>query len=100
MAKSKAPQGKTQTLGFFAYAALIFNAIALLLSMILGFFDTTKQIASVLSSLASIILTVLVLYIAYGYAKRLTKTWRIIYWILAIVSILSILVGVGYNFAN
>lgn len=100
MAKSKAPQGKTQTLGFFAYAAMIFNALAWLISMILDLINTASSVSSILKMLASLILTGLVLYVAYGYVKRLTKTWRIIYWILAIVSILAILVGVGVNFAQ
>lgn len=94
------PEGKTATMGFFAFVALIFNALAWLIGTVLGWFESTARIGSMLSYLASLILTVLVVYVAHGYAKRLTKTWRIIYWVIAIVSILSILVGFGYNFAK
>lgn len=99
------PQGKNSTMGLFAFIAICFNALAWIIDLIFNAFKIDEKIAGMslnglFTAIASLILTILVLYIAYGYAKKLSKNWRIVYWVIAIVSILAILFGVGFNFAN
>ncbi len=98
-------EGKAFTVNFFAFIAIVLNAIAWIFNLICNAFKLELSIGGMsvnglLTSISSLILTFIVLYMAYGYAKKLSKTWRIIYWVIAIISILAILFGVGFNFAR
>lgn len=91
-----AKKGKTGVLGFLAFGAMILNAIAWLLRTL----DITGDVTVVVDGLASISLVIVALVVAYDFAKRQTSIWRIIYWILAILTVCAILFGVGANFVN
>lgn len=91
-----AKKGKTGVLGFLAFGAMILNAVAWLLRAL----DITGDVTVVVDGLASISLVIVALVVAYDFAKRQTSVWRIIYWILAILTVCAILFGVGANFVN
>ncbi|MDE7162168.1 MAG: hypothetical protein K2N65_05355 [Anaeroplasmataceae bacterium] len=88
-------KGRTGYLGMFAFAAMILNAIAWIVKIILDALKISNNIGGILTGVASILLLIVALVSAYDYASRQTKTWRILFWILAIVSLLSIFFGLG-----
>lgn len=93
-------KGRTGYLGMFAFAAMLLNAIAWIIKIIL---DATSSsvvvfgmpLQNLLTSIASILLLIVALFAAYDFASRQTQGWRILFWILAIVSLLSIFLGLG-----
>lgn len=92
--------GRTGYLGMFAFAAMLLNAIAWILKIIL---DATKSsivvfgmpLQNLFTTIASVLLLIVAFVAAYDYASRQTKGWRILFWILAIISLLSIFLGLG-----
>ncbi|MDE5714929.1 MAG: hypothetical protein K2I42_02235 [Anaeroplasmataceae bacterium] len=95
-----ARKGRTGYLGMFAFAAMILNAIAWIIKIILDATSSSvvvmgQPLQNVFTAIASILLLIVALVAAYDYAKRQTKGWRIVFWILAIVSLLSIFFGLG-----
>lgn len=100
-----AKTGKTGGLGFGAYLALVLNAVAWLLKVIFEQFNIDwsikgYKIPTLLTDISSLVLTIVALIVAHDYASRQTKFWRILYWVLAILSICAILFGVGKNFVT
>ncbi len=100
-----AKKGSTGSIGMFAFAAIVLNVIAWGISLICDAFDITFAIAgrnvpTLLTGIASLILLLVVLVVAYDFAKKQTKGWRIFYWVVAIVSLLAIFFGVGVNFVK
>lgn len=98
-------QGKTGAIGMFAFAAIVLNAIAWLISVLCNALDITfaingHSVPGLLTGIASIILLFVVLIVAYDFAKKQDKGWRIFYWIVAIISLLAVFFGVGYNFVR
>lgn len=89
-----AKKGKTGFLGMFAFGAMLFNAVAWILSCC----NLNGKVTSVLQGIASILLIIVALVVAYDFANKQKKVWRIIYWVLAILTICAVLFGVGYNF--
>ncbi|MDE6408361.1 MAG: hypothetical protein K2K48_01470 [Anaeroplasmataceae bacterium] len=88
-------KGRTGYLGMFAFAAMILNAIAWIIKIILDALKVNNSVGGILTGVASILLLIVALVSAYDYASRQTKGWRILFWILAIVSLLSIFLGLG-----
>ena len=96
-----ARKGRTGYLGMFAFAAMLLNAIAWIIKIVLDALKVNNSVGGILTGIASILLLIVVLVSAYDFAKRQTKGWRIVFWILAIVSLLSIFLGLGLpNFMN
>lgn len=100
-----AKKGSTGSIGMFAFGAILLNVIAWLISVICSAANITlaingRSIPSLLTGISSIILLLVVLVVAYDFAKRQTKGWRIFYWVVAIVSLLAIFFGVGINFVK
>ncbi len=89
-----AKKGSTGLLGMVAFIAIILNAVAwLLVSLDLG-----GNISAIMTAVASIALLLVVLYVAYDFAKKQTQLWRIIFYVLAILSIAAVLFGTGRSF--
>lgn len=100
---NKTSSGKT-TLGLFAFIAVILNAIAWAISIIFNAFKINltingKSITGLLTGIASLLLLIVVLFVGWSYAKKCTKGWKTFYLVLAIISVLAVLFGVGVNFA-
>lgn len=100
-----AKKGKTGSLGLWAFIAIVLNAIAWLWQFIETAFKFSVTISghslsSILSVIASLALSIIVLLVAYDFAERQSTFWRVIYWILAIATILAILFGIGHNFVK
>ncbi len=95
-----ARKGRTGYLGMLAFGAMLLNAIAWLLKVI---FDACKlnvtvagqPLQNIFTGIASIFLLIVVIFVAFDFANKQTKGWRILFWILAIVSLLSIFFGLG-----
>lgn len=100
-----AKKGKTGSLGLWAFVAIVLNAIAWLWNLIETAFKFSvtisgKSLSSILTAIASLALSLIVLLVAHDFAERQSTFWRVLYWILAIATILSILFGIGYNFVR
>lgn len=95
-----AKKGRTGYLGMFAFIAILLNAIAWIFSVILNAIGTkiivlNQPIQNILTGIAGLLLLIVALFSAYDFAERQTKGWRIIFWILAIISVLAIFFGLG-----
>ncbi len=96
-------KGKTGYLGMFAFVAIVLNAIAWGLTAIFsacgisgGIPGTGMTIQGILTTIASVLLLIVALFSAYDYAQRQSKVWRIVFWVLAIVSLIAIFFGFGF----
>ncbi len=95
-----ARKGRTGYLGMFAFVAMLLNAIAWIIKIILDATNSSvvvmgQPLQNVFTAVASILLLIVALFAAYDYAQRQTKGWRIVFWVLAIISLLSIFFGLG-----
>ena len=88
-------KGRTGYLGMFAFAAMILNAVAWIIKIVLDALKVNDSVGGILTGVASILLLIVALVSAYDYASRQTKGWRILFWVLAIISLLSIFLGLG-----
>lgn len=100
-----AKTGKTGTIGLFAFGAILLNVIAWAITIICDAFKITfaingHSVPGLLTGIASIVLLFVVLIVAYDFAGKQSKGWRIFYWVIAILSVLAIFFGVGYNFVR
>ncbi len=103
MAKSKSSKsGRDQILGLLAFIAMFLNFIYWIICIInnQGWITIGGSLINIMQFIATILLTAVVLVVAYQWAKKQQKTWYILYWIFAIISVLAILVGFGTNLAN
>ncbi len=108
MAKSKSSSknsnksSRDQILGLLAFIAMFLNFIYWIICIInnQGWITIGGRLISVMQFIATILLTVVVLVVAYQWAKKQQKTWYVLYWVFAIISVLAILVGFGTNLAN
>lgn len=88
-------KGRTGYLGMFAFAAMILNAVAWIIKIVLDALKVNNSVGGILTGVASLLLLIVALVSAYDYASRQTKGWRILFWVLAIISLLSIFLGLG-----
>lgn len=100
-----AKKGRTGYSGLFAFIAICFNALAWVLKFIEEQFEISmiisgRSLTSLLTTISSLILTLVVLVVAHDFVEHQTKGWRILYWVLAIISIAALLFGIGFNFAK
>ena len=98
-----ANKGKTGYLGMFAYIAIVINLVGWLFTILhkknwLTIKIGNSELGGFLTGIGSLILVFVAIFVAHDFAERQTTFWRVLYWILAISSILAILFGVGVNF--
>lgn len=77
---------RKNTLGMLAFGVLLINTIV----YILGLLDIGGTILPLVSE---ILLMIVVLGTAWEYVRGLNKTWRLIYLIIAIVIVVSFVLG-------
>lgn len=85
---------QTKLMSMLSFMALILTAAIQAVVFIVGLFDEQVNLG-VLSFIANIMLTVVVIWVAWQYAKGLSKVWKIIF---LIVAILALLGAVGVQF--
>lgn len=85
---------QTRLMSLMSFVALILTAAIQATVFIIGLFDGTIELGW-LSFIANIMLTVVVVWVAWQYAKGLSQTWKVIFLIVAIMAILS---SVGVSF--
>lgn len=95
-----AKRGRTGYLGMFAFIAIVLNAVAWLLKIIFDWANISVNIGgqplqNIFTGIASVLLLIVALFSAYDYASKQSKGWRILFWVLAIVSVLAIVFGLG-----
>ncbi len=79
-----------------AFLALIVSAAVWTLQIILGFMDVNVNLG-IFTTIANIILILVVIWLGWQYAKGLGKVWRIIFIVIAVIAILTAF-GVSINF--
>ncbi len=103
MAKNTQRTGRTGALGLAAFIAIILVAIAYVFVGLEACFDSWGfnfsfgRVPGLLQWISSILLTCIVAFLSYDYAMKQSKTIRIIWWVLAIIAILSVLGFGGFN---
>lgn len=85
-------QGKLMSL--LAFVALITTAVIQVIVFIVGLFDGNADLG-VLVFIANILLTVVVVWVGWQYAKDKSNFWKILF---AIVAILALLGAIGVQF--
>ena len=100
-----AKKGKTGYLGMFAFVAILINAIAWLFKILHDQWDVSisirgSQLYNLLLGIGSLILVLVAMVAAHDFAEKQSTFWRVLYWVLAISSIVAIIFGVGVNFFN
>ncbi len=96
-----AKTGRTGIFGLLGFAAIILNAVAWLLKILADYlWDAFAPFANLCVGIASLFLLVVAIWVSYDFAKHQTKVWRIIWWVLVIVSLLSVFFGIGTNFIH
>lgn len=94
-----AKTGRTGIFGLLAYAAIILNALAWVLKILAHYVWTAfDPFANLCVGVASLFLLAVAIYVSYDFAKHQKKCWRIVWWVLVIISLLSVFFGVGANF--
>ncbi|MDD2260460.1 MAG: hypothetical protein WC123_08060 [Bacilli bacterium] len=79
-----------------AFLALIVSAAVWTLQIILGFMNVNVNLG-IFTTIANIILILVVIWLGWQYAKGLGKVWRIIFIVIAVIAILTAF-GVSINF--
>lgn len=74
-------------LGFGAFAALIIKAACL----ILAYFEVSLGI---FATIADIVISVVVLVVAWQFAKKCSKVWKIVYLVIAALTILAYVLAI------
>lgn len=85
---------QAKLMSLMSFVALILTAAIQATVFIIGLFDGTIELGW-LSFIANIMLTVVVVWVAWQYAKGLSQAWKIIF---LIVAILALLGSVGVTF--
>jgi uncharacterized BrkB/YihY/UPF0761 family membrane protein len=100
-----AKTGKTGGIGMMAYIAICFVALAYLIVGMIAFFhainvtwfDGMQKFGNVLMWIANILTTIVIAWCSYDFAMRQKKPWRVIWWVLVIIAILSVAGLGGFN---
>lgn len=89
-------------LGLLAFVAMFLNFIYWIICIInnQGWITISGTLINLMQFIATVLLTIVVLIVAYGWAKGQKKVWYILFWVFAIISILAICAGLGSNLAN
>ncbi|MDE7106467.1 MAG: hypothetical protein K2O22_04810 [Anaeroplasmataceae bacterium] len=94
-----AKTGRTGIFGLLAYAAIILNALAWVLKILADYlWDAFRPFANLFVGVASLFLLAVAIYVSYDFAKHQKKCWRILWWVLVIISLVSVFFGIGTNF--
>ena len=92
--------GKTGALGMIAFIAVILTAVAFILVGLQAAFQAWNwnislgRIPNIVRWVAEIMMTIVIVWASYDFANHQSKFWRVVWWILAIIAILSV-VGLG-----
>lgn len=85
---------KPKTLGLIAFISIFLTALCWGLNFIFSLFDgsvSLGKIGSVLSLISNVCSVVALLVAAYAWVKEQKTGWKIVFWIIAVLAILSIL---------
>ena len=94
-----AKTGKTGIFGLLAFVAIILNAVAWVLQILATYvWNAFAPFAGLCVGIASLFLLAVTIYVSYDFAKRQKKCWRIVWWVLVVVSLLAVFFGIGANF--
>lgn len=77
-----------------SFVALILTALIQVVVFVVGLFDESVNLGW-LSFIANIMLTLVVIWVAWQFARNLSKFWKIVF---AVVAILAILGSLGVTF--
>ena len=80
-----------------AFLALVVSAIVWTLQIVLGLVGADVNLR-IFTSIANIILILVVIWLGWQYAKGLGKFWRIVFIVIAIIAILTAF-GISINFS-
>ena len=95
-----AKKGRTGSLGMVAFIAVILTAVAFILIGLEAAFHawgwsiSLGRIPGIIRWVAEIMMTIVIIWASYDFAEHQSKFWRVVWWILAIIAILSV-VGLG-----
>lgn len=78
--------GTSNILGFLAFLAIIIKSVSFILSKLGGNLG-------LISFIADVILTIVALIVAWGFTKKCSKKWKIIYLIILILVIVGFVFG-------
>lgn len=85
---TKKGYSKNSIIGFLCFGALVLSTICFILS-------ACGISASIFTLIASIALIIAVVWGGWGFAKTLSKTWRIVYIVLAVIAVVASVFGSG-----
>lgn len=78
--------GTSNILGFLAFLAIIIKSVSFILSKLGGNLG-------LISYIADVILTIVALIVAWGFTKKCSKIWKIVYLIILILVIVGFVFG-------
>lgn len=89
----------SNTIGLLAFVALLLSAICMIICAInsTGLLTIGGQIPSILQLISYVCLIIVVILAGWSYAASLSKTWRIIYIVIAVIAILGALGFVNFK---
>lgn len=85
---------QTKLMSAMSFVALILTAVIHVTVFVVGLFDESINL-DWLSFIANIMTTLVVVWVAWQFAKGLSKFWKIVF---AVVAILAILASLGVTF--
>lgn len=93
----RAGNTSSMVVGFVAFIALVVSAVCFGLEALSKMGVNLGSITGALSLIGRGCLLASVLLSAHNYARTLAKGWYVLYWILAVISILGFF-GIGFSF--
>lgn len=97
-----ASKKSSNMLGLIAFIAMFINFVYWIISIInsRGWINISGRLIDISLFIATVFLTIVVLVVAYDWAKSQSKVWYILFWVFAIITVLAIVLGLGSNLAN
>lgn len=100
-----AKTGKTGLIGLIAFVAVILVAVAYGLGALeswakLQMSINGRSIPGILMWVASVFMTIVIIWASFDFAMKQSKGWQIAWWILAILAVLCVLGVGGFNSFN
>lgn len=89
-------KNQSRLASMLAFLALVVSAIVWTLQIVLGLVNTDVNL-NIFTSIANIILVLVVIWLGWQYAKGLGKFWRIFFIVIAVIAILTSF-GISINF--
>lgn len=97
-----ATKKNSNLLGLLAFIAMFINFIYWIICIInnQGWITIGGRIIDLAEFIAIILLTIVVLFVSYDWAKGQKKVWFYFWIAFAVISVLAICIGFGTNLAN